>query len=359
MIKVNIKKLDQLFATYQELASAIGEEFSNFKGSTLYQNTEKYKEELYNKAHSIIVNSHWTIEQIGSGDIHQSLIEAMNVTSKHKGKTVQNNLINHFSIKDNFKKLTPTYELEQTFYDFYLNNGISDSIVFERLKDLGFGYNLISYLFFIKDANTYIPISQEQFDNALRLMGIYDFKTNRNVTWENYVQVLEITSQVHQFLKTKDADATLLNAHSFLYTLSEREKKPIKLSETELLEFEKQIQNEADSEIFLEGKEKYKWHKFTERSSALVNKTKALKLAVDQDLRCEICNFSFFETYGELGLGFIEAHHVVPISNLKEDTPTKPEDLALVCSNCHRMLHRRRPWLSIKDLKEILKNKID
>jgi len=56
---------------------------------------------------------------------------------------------------------------------------------------------------------------------------------------------------------------------------------------------------------------------------------------------------------GEIGLGFIEAHHVFPISQLTEETDTKIEDLALVCSNCHRMLHRKRLWLTIEKLKEI------
>ena len=73
-------------------------------------------------------------------------------------------------------------------------------------------------------------------------------------------------------------------------------------------------------------------------------------------LSCQVCNFSFEENYGGLGKGFIEAHHIFPISELTEETPTKVEDIALVCSNCHRMLHRRRPWLSLEELNKV-KNK--
>ena len=36
---------------------------------------------------------------------------------------------------------------------------------------------------------------------------------------------------------------------------------------------------------------------------------------------------------------------------------TKEKDIVLVCSNCHRMLHRHRPWLSAVELKSVLLSK--
>lgn len=57
----------------------------------------------------------------------------------------------------------------------------------------------------------------------------------------------------------------------------------------------------------------------------------------------------------EVGKGFIEAHHTKLVSTLHENgEETKIEELALVCSNCHRMLHRRRPWLEMDDLPKLL-----
>lgn len=46
-----------------------------------------------------------------------------------------------------------------------------------------------------------------------------------------------------------------------------------------------------------------------------------------------------------------------PISEMAENEETKVEDIVLVCSNCHRMLHRKRPWLTINELKELLVQK--
>ncbi|MEV1077136.1 HNH endonuclease [Streptomyces sp. NPDC050211] len=59
-------------------------------------------------------------------------------------------------------------------------------------------------------------------------------------------------------------------------------------------------------------------------------------------LRCEVCDFDFARTYGDLGEGYIEVHHVTPlcISGARE---TKLDDLACLCANCHRMCHKSRP----------------
>ncbi|GAB6158809.1 hypothetical protein JCM39194_20090 [Desulfotomaculum varum] len=54
--------------------------------------------------------------------------------------------------------------------------------------------------------------------------------------------------------------------------------------------------------------------------------------------------------------GYIECHHTIPISEYAKEIKTRVSDLALVCSNCHRMLHRRRPWLSIDQLRNHINN---
>lgn len=67
-------------------------------------------------------------------------------------------------------------------------------------------------------------------------------------------------------------------------------------------------------------------------------------------LACEVCEFDFGATYGELGEGYIEVHHVVPL-HASGETVTRLVDLALLCSNCHRMIHRRMPWLTPEELR--------
>jgi len=108
-------------------------------------------------------------------------------------------------------------------------------------------------------------------------------------------------------------------------------------------------------ETFPEGRLKEKLHLARERNADLVRKAKERAIAQHGALTCTCCNFDFAKRYGVLGAGFIEAHHTVPVSELHPDgEETRLEDIALVCSNCHRMLHRRRPWLELDELAQLL-----
>ncbi len=95
-------------------------------------------------------------------------------------------------------------------------------------------------------------------------------------------------------------------------------------------------------------------HQVRERNSKIVKEKKAEARAADPLLRCEACQVSFAETYGEHGDGYIECHHTLPVSQLAPGQRTKKADLALVCANCHRMIHRHKPWLSIAELRKLL-----
>jgi 5-methylcytosine-specific restriction enzyme A len=58
---------------------------------------------------------------------------------------------------------------------------------------------------------------------------------------------------------------------------------------------------------------------------------------------CQACSFSFEDHYGELGRGFIEAHHLKPLGSLDPGvavTYNVATDFAVLCSNCHSMIHR-------------------
>jgi 5-methylcytosine-specific restriction endonuclease McrA len=73
-------------------------------------------------------------------------------------------------------------------------------------------------------------------------------------------------------------------------------------------------------------------------------------------LNCFICSFNFEDAFGKLGKGFIHVHHLHPISEIGEAYEVDPiNDLRPICPNCHAMLHRRSPPLSIDELKKILK----
>ena len=96
-------------------------------------------------------------------------------------------------------------------------------------------------------------------------------------------------------------------------------------------------------------------HRRYERNSTLVQAKKRRALATFSRLACEACVFDFREHYGDRGEGFIECHHSRPVHVLKPGDKTKVRDLSLLCSNCHRMVHAKRPWLTIEELATILR----
>lgn len=116
------------------------------------------------------------------------------------------------------------------------------------------------------------------------------------------------------------------------------------------------IINEDDESSFAEGKEKYQLHRSKERDSSITRKAKSKRLSESGGLSCDVCNFDFYKKYGKHGLGFIEAHHKLPVSELDGMSKTKISDLALVCSNCHRMLHRQKITMSISELRRIIES---
>ena len=109
----------------------------------------------------------------------------------------------------------------------------------------------------------------------------------------------------------------------------------------------------SNDESGFEGKPIFKLHKSRERDKKLTKQKKEQIIHDTGKLACEICSMDFNQIYGELGEGFAECHHKNPLSFRKENQKTKLSDLAILCSNCHRMIHRRKPWLTIEKLKNI------
>lgn len=71
---------------------------------------------------------------------------------------------------------------------------------------------------------------------------------------------------------------------------------------------------------------------------------------------CAICGFNFQKVYGPLGEDYIHVHHLKPLSEINETYEVNPvTDLRPVCPNCHAMIHRKNPALTIEQVKDLIK----
>lgn len=103
-------------------------------------------------------------------------------------------------------------------------------------------------------------------------------------------------------------------------------------------------QTEAEIEA-AEGRRRLRVHLGRERSRRLI---KTFKDSLTS-FACEACKTDLGEVYGDLGEGYIEAHHRLPVAQLEEGATTKVSDLVALCPNCHRMIHRNG-LISVEEL---------
>lgn len=137
--------------------------------------------------------------------------------------------------------------------------------------------------------------------------------------------------------------------------VSHEGKHPTRFTLRRVLSFESVVALDLDSlreeEEYFEGSKKKRFTNYYERDPKL--RAAAVQ---HHGVACKVCGFDFEKTYGERGKGYIEVHHLRPISTLGKQTKVNPKsDMTVLCSNCHRMVHRRKDHvLAPKELKDLL-----
>ena len=170
---------------------------------------------------------------------------------------------------------------------------------------------------------------------------IYDKKLGKN--WKAVVRAT---------LETNSSDSEAFNGKDLFYSvegLGNGHWGLRNFNQTESIEL-----TQEDDE-FSEGKILLRKHLQRERNVKLIELSKKKFIEQNGHLYCEVCGFDFEKTYGELGVKFIEAHHIKPVSQMAENEKTSIDDIVMVCSNCHSMIHRKKPWLTIDKMKSIIK----
>jgi len=113
-----------------------------------------------------------------------------------------------------------------------------------------------------------------------------------------------------------------------------------------------------ENESVMEGRYLLRIHVSQERSHSLRKKKIDRVLAETGTLTCEVCEFDFAKFYGERGHGYIECHHIEPL-HVGGHKRRSVDELALLCSNCHRMIHTKPPWPTPTELRELIRNHVE
>ncbi len=193
---------------------------------------EGYKEDLRKEALYRLNTPSWKRSEIGKGWILERVISAIEINEPRRH--IKNNLVDwpnqygpkrrsHRALLDAKSDRAAKRDVEKWFFDFFKTSK-SDEKAFETFRGLaGNRYDIVAYLFFLKDWNRFMPIAPTTFDNAFRLLNV-DLVTSGRCSWSNYARYNEALLAVQEALRETRGirDARLIDAHSFCWMLIPR-----------------------------------------------------------------------------------------------------------------------------------------
>jgi hypothetical protein len=202
-----------------------GQPFISFREGLAAQ-WEEYKEAVRNEALRHLGVSKWKRADVGTGRIMRAVIKAIEIL-----EPARNNLVDwqnrrghkkrsHRPLLDATRDAASRRSFEQWFLDFFQER-LAEGDAFERFRQLaGDRYDLVAYLFFLKDWNRFMPIAPTIFDRAFSLLGV-ELVTARQCSWENYARYSEALLAVQRSLRDVAgvSEARLIDAHSFCWML--------------------------------------------------------------------------------------------------------------------------------------------
>lgn len=173
--------------------------------------------------------STWKLITVGKGHILKHLISAIEIPTE--GPETGNNLVRwrneydppnpaHKALLDAQTEPNICRQIEDWAYYFYRDN-VEPGVAFEKLRTLvGSRYDLVAYLFFLKDAQEFAPIASTTFDKAFRALGI-EITTARRCSWENYQAYVEALKEIRIALINISGldDVQMIDAHTFCWLL--------------------------------------------------------------------------------------------------------------------------------------------
>lgn len=226
-------RLYKRFRAMIEDQSKSRESFVDFR-SGLANEWEGYKEKIRNIAMERLGAELWNPQQIGSGSILQSVINAIEIKNSN---TNRNNLVawesqgrsggsvSHHRMLEARESLLSCRDAETALFQMYGERGDPEKCFDTLVSVFGRRYDLIAYLFFLRDSKRYLPLRPDRFSTIFEMLGI-PYSMSMQCSWENYQGFLQRIRAVHWHLKQRVPDASFLDAHSFCWMLFQLEDAP-------------------------------------------------------------------------------------------------------------------------------------
>lgn len=204
--------------------------FDSFSTNLFINNNENYKREIWDIANEKLkaLKAYTTF---GSGSLLSKLIECIEIPG--------NNLLQwdarngpesrvHAKLFEIIETKKDLKDLEVLLWKFYFSEEISEQLFFNRFTEIvDKKYSLVAYLFFIKDKSKYLPLATNTFDDFFSETEI-DLRTSKKCSWGNYYSYISVMEYIRSFLRENlDSDATLIDAHSFVWILERQYKEAL------------------------------------------------------------------------------------------------------------------------------------
>ncbi|MDA3934213.1 MAG: hypothetical protein PF630_07815 [Gammaproteobacteria bacterium] len=214
---------EQQYAAFRKYVyEKSGMPFGSFKHNHYTRDEEGYKYSIHLKGTDALAFQAWKKSDIGTGDIVDATISAIEFD--------ENNLVQwqarfgeaarpHHPLHEAKNTGTKIKEIETSLWELFHED--KDAQSFENIVTIfGKKYPIVAYLFFLKDSSRYLPIAPTYFDRSFGYLGV-EFKTAYKCSWENYIGFISVISGVKALLsEVISSEVTLLDAHSFVWMLS-------------------------------------------------------------------------------------------------------------------------------------------
>jgi hypothetical protein len=215
------------YARFQSLISAkSGHRFESFQEG-IADVWESYKPRLRDRAIGLLRAGDWSEQDIGSGEILKSTIQAIEIQESRSLLT--NNLVgwqnrwghanrDHRVFLEAGSSSSLRRQIEGLLFGLFVSDA-EESTIFDRMSDLvGRKYPLLAYLFFLKDIDRFMPIQPTGFDRAFAALGI-EFTTRSQCNWENYTTYNQTLAELRPMIAASTGlkNVRLVDAHSFCW----------------------------------------------------------------------------------------------------------------------------------------------